>query len=53
MAKQINDFQDGDHYTIFALVKDAQVRTTKKGAKIIWRLLLVINLENLPVIYGT
>ncbi|HJA47144.1 MAG TPA: HD domain-containing protein [Candidatus Limosilactobacillus excrementigallinarum] len=31
MAKQINDFQDGDHFTIFALVKDAQVRTTKKG----------------------
>ncbi|WP_295728492.1 3'-5' exoribonuclease YhaM family protein [uncultured Limosilactobacillus sp.] len=32
MAKQINDFQEGDHLTLFALVKDAQVRLTKKGA---------------------
>lgn len=31
MAQQINDFQEGDHFTIFALIKDAQVRSTKKG----------------------
>lgn len=31
MAQQINDFQEGDRLTLFALIKDAQVRTTKKG----------------------
>ncbi|WP_251548037.1 3'-5' exoribonuclease YhaM family protein [Limosilactobacillus caecicola] len=30
--KQINDFQEGDNISIFALIKDAQVRSTKKGA---------------------
>ena len=31
MEKQINDFQEGEPLALFALIKDAQVRTTKKG----------------------
>lgn len=31
MEKQINDFQEGERLALFALIKDAQVRTTKKG----------------------
>lgn len=31
VTKQINDFQEGDSLTVFALIKDAQVRVTKKG----------------------
>ena len=31
MKKQLNDFQEGEQIAIFALIKDAQLRTTKKG----------------------
>lgn len=31
MAKQLNDLQEGDSIDLFALIKDAQVKTTKKG----------------------
>lgn len=34
-SKRLNDFQEGDQLQLFVLIKDAQVKTTKKGANYI------------------